>query len=54
MKISASKWLSSGTPFVWLNAGAVAISILMVVGLLGLLTVRGMAHFWPTDVRGAW
>ena len=50
MKISASKWFSSGTPFVWLNAGAVAISILMVVGLLGLLTVRGMAHFWPTDV----
>ena len=53
MKISASKWLSSGTPFVWLNAGAVAISILMVVGLLGLLTVRGMAHFWPTDVMQA-
>ena len=53
MKISASKWLSSGTPFVWLNAGAVAISILMVVGLLGLLTARGMAHFWPTDVMQA-
>ena len=53
MKISASKWFSSGTPFVWLNAGAVAISILMVVGLLGLLTVRGMAHFWPTDVMQA-
>ena len=53
MKISASKWFSSGTPFVWLNAGAVAISILMVVGLLGLLIVRGMAHFWPTDVMQA-
>ena len=53
MKISASKWFSSGTPFVWLNAGAVAISILMVVGLLGLLTVRGMAHFWSTDVMQA-
>ena len=53
MKISASKWFSSGTPFVWLNAGAVAISILMVVGLLGLLTVRGMAHFWPADVMQA-
>jgi phosphate transport system permease protein len=53
MKISAAKWFSSGTPFVWLNAGAVAISILMVVGLLGLLAVRGMAHFWPTDVMQA-
>ena len=53
MKISAAKWFSSGTPFVWLNAGAVAISILMVVGLLGLLAVRGMAHFWPADVMQA-
>jgi phosphate transport system permease protein len=25
----------------------------MVVGLLGLLTVRGMAHFWPADVMQA-
>jgi len=53
MKISAAKWFSSGTPFVWLNAGTVAISILMVVGLLGLLAVRGMAHFWPADVMQA-
>ena len=53
MRISASKWFSSGTPFVWLNAGAVAISILMVVGLLGLLAIRGMAHFWPADVMQA-
>jgi phosphate transport system permease protein len=53
MKISVAKWFSSGTPFVWLNAGAVAISILMVVGLLGLLAVRGMAHFWPADVMQA-
>ena len=53
MKTSVSKWLSSGSPFVWLNAGAVAISVIMVVGLLGLLAVRGMAHFWPADVMQA-
>lgn len=53
MKTRVSKWLSSGSPFVWLNAGAVAISIIMVVGLLGLLAVRGMAHFWPADVMQA-
>ncbi len=53
MKISVSKWFNSGTPFVWLNAGAVAISVIMVVGLLGLLAVRGMAHFWPADVMQA-
>lgn len=53
MKTRVSKWLSSGSPFVWLNAGAVAISVIMVVGLLGLLAVRGMAHFWPADVMQA-
>lgn len=44
------KWLYSGTPWIWMNAGAVAISIIMVIGLLILLTVRGMGHFWPSDV----
>jgi phosphate transport system permease protein len=53
MKMSVSKWVNSGEPFVWLNAGAVAISIIMVAGLLGLLAVRGMAHFWPADVMQA-
>ena len=33
-----------------MNAGAVAISVIMVIGLLLLLTVRGMGHFWPSDV----
>ena len=42
--------MAQGTPLIWLNAGAVAISIVMVIGLLALLTVRGMSHFWPKDV----
>lgn len=53
MKTSVSKWFSSGTPFVWLNAGAVAISVIMVIGLLGLLALRGLSHFWPADVMQA-
>jgi phosphate transport system permease protein len=53
MKTQMSTWMRRGTPWVWLNAGAVAISILMVVGLLALLTVRGMSHFWPRDVMQA-
>lgn len=36
-----------------MNAGAVAISIIMVIGLLMLLTVRGLSHFWPSDVMRA-
>ncbi len=53
MKNSVSTWMRAGTPWVWLNAGAVAISIVMVVGLLALLTVKGMSHFWPRDVMRA-
>ena len=44
------KWFDSGTPWVWLNASAVSISIIMVVGLLLLILVRGMGHFWPSTI----
>ena len=43
-------WFKSGTPWIWLNAGAVAISLIMVVGLLALIAVRGLGHFWPGTV----
>lgn len=43
-------WIAQGTPWIWLNAGAVAVSLVMVVGLLGLLAVRGQSHFWPARV----
>ncbi|MCA1799650.1 MAG: phosphate ABC transporter permease PstA [Xanthomonadaceae bacterium] len=44
------KWFASGTPWIWLNAAAVAISLIMVVGLLALIAVRGLGHFWPGTV----
>jgi len=44
------KWMKSGTPWVWLNAAAVSIALVLVVGLIGLLAVRGMGHFWPSTV----
>lgn len=47
---SFSTWLKSGSPWVWLNAGAVSICLVMVVGLLSLIAVRGLSHFWPADV----
>ena len=43
-------WLRSGEPMIWLNAAAVSVSIIAVVGLLLLLAVRGLGHFWPADV----
>jgi phosphate transport system permease protein len=49
-KKSVSEWVKAGDPWVWLNAGAVAISVIMVIGLLLLIAVRGLGHFWPADV----
>lgn len=43
-------WYKSGSPWIWLNGGAVTLCMLMVVGLLGLIAVRGFGHFWPSNV----
>ncbi|ACL73726.1 phosphate ABC transporter, permease protein [Thioalkalivibrio sulfidiphilus HL-EbGr7] len=44
------EWWKSGSPWIWLNGGAVSISIIMVFGLLTLILVRGFGHFWPHAV----
>ena len=43
-------WFKSGTPWVWLNAAAVSACLIMVIGVLGLILVRGAVHFWPSQV----
>ncbi len=43
-------WFKSGAPWIWLTAGAVSINLILVVGLLGLIAVRGLGHFWPADI----
>ncbi len=43
-------WFKSGSPWVWLNAAAVSTSIILVVGLLILIAVRGLGHFWSSDI----
>jgi len=52
-KSNLSKWIRSGSPWIWLNAGAMALSLVAVLGLLLLIGVRGMGHFWPSDVMQA-
>jgi len=47
MRVSVRQWTNKGDPWVWLNAGAVAVSLVMVIGLLALIASRGLAHFWP-------
>ncbi|WP_210397285.1 phosphate ABC transporter permease PstA [Motiliproteus sediminis] len=50
MKLSVSEWFKSGAPWVWLTGAAVAINVIMVVGLLLLIAVRGLGHFWPHPI----
>jgi len=53
MMQTMKKFFSSGTPWIWINAGAVAISVIMTVGLLMLLAINGLSHFWPKDIMFA-
>ncbi|MGY8841274.1 MAG: phosphate ABC transporter permease PstA [Pseudomonadales bacterium] len=53
MRIGARQWFASGLPWIWLNGAAVAINVIMVVGLLGLIAVRGLGHFWPAAILQA-
>ena len=36
-----------GEPFIWLTGGALAISVIMIVGLLALVIYQGVGTFWP-------
>ncbi len=40
----------SGDPFVWLTGGAIALSLIMILGLLGLIVVNGLRQFWPPQI----
>ena len=33
-----------------MNAAAVGVSVSAVVGIVLLIAVKGLAHFWPADV----
>ncbi len=43
-------WVNSGTPWVWMIAGAVSLSLFMVFGVLALTAARGLVYFWPKDI----
>jgi len=43
-------WFKRGEPWIWINAAAVATSVIAVLGLLSLLMFNGLSHFWPADV----
>jgi len=44
-------WVKSGSPWIWLSASAVSVSLIMVVGLIGLIAVRGLGIYWPSEIH---
>jgi len=44
------KFWKGGDPFIWLTGGGLAVSLIMVVGLVILIMVSGLGFFWPSDV----
>jgi len=49
-KLTVTQWVKGGSPWVWLSAAAVSVSLIMVFGLLLLIALRGLGFFWPADV----
>ncbi|VVN75226.1 phosphate ABC transporter permease PstA [Pseudomonas fluorescens] len=47
---SLKGWFKSGAPGVWISGGAVSIAVIMTIGLLAVIAVRGLGHFWPADL----
>lgn len=43
-------WFKEGEHWVWFSAASVSISVVLVVGLLLMISVRGLVHFWPHEV----
>ena len=37
--------------WIWLNAAAVGLCLCTLTGLLLLIAVRGLGHFWPADLQ---
>ena len=50
MQQTFRQWYASGNPWVWLTAGTVSLSLVMVFGVLILIAANGLAHFWPGKV----
>src|SRR5215467_13646871 len=44
-----SPW-KDGEAYIWLTGGALAFSLLMVVGMVGLILVNGLGVFWPANL----
>ena len=47
---SGASLVAQGQPMMWLTAGTVVIALVMTLGLLLLILVRGLGTFWPAPL----
>ena len=47
---SGASLAAQGQPMLWLTAGALVIALVMTIGLLVLILVRGLGTFWPAPL----
>jgi phosphate transport system permease protein len=45
-----NRFWKSGDPFIWLTGGALALSLIMVAGLVMLVLANGLGFFWPSPI----
>ncbi len=43
-------WFKKGEHWIWLSAGAVAVSLIMMFVILALISYNGLNHFWAHNV----
>lgn len=51
MKNTPTNIWKSGDVFIWLTGGALALSLIMVITLIGLIAWNGAGIFWPGDLH---
>ena len=47
---NGSSLVAQGQPMMWLTAGALMIALVMTIGLLLMILVRGVGTFWPAPL----
>jgi len=43
-------WFNKGEHWIWMSSSMVSISVVLVMGLIGMITYKGAVHFWPHAV----
>jgi len=44
------KWWRRGSGLIWLSGATLALSLLMIFGLVGYIAVKGLGFFWPAPL----